>query len=135
MNMVLEKKPKTTKVHTDVKRGDIWNVDLRGSSGGVEQTGVRPCLVISNSRCNQYSPALIIVPISTSETKAKMPTHVELNKKITGLSSPSIALCEQIKTLDEYRFMEKIGKLDEELTLKINKALAVSIELDFLYYK
>jgi mRNA interferase MazF len=139
--MVMERvsvKPRSSqpeRLHTNIKRGDILFADLRGGNGGSEQTGQRAILVISNNRGNMYSPTLITVALTTSESKAKLPTHVLLEARKTGLRYDSIALCETIKTIDEYRIISKVGTLDEETATKIDKALAISIGLDYLFYR
>jgi mRNA interferase MazF len=134
----VQQKPKSTrsdKLHTNIRRCEIYSADLRGGNGGSEQTGQRPILVISNNRGNLYSPTIIVASITTSETKAKLPTHVFLEARKTGLKSDSIASLEVIKTIDEYRIISKVGTLDEETAMKIDKALAISIGLDYLYYR
>lgn len=136
MTLILDKpKIKPAKLHTNVRRTDIYFADLRGGNGGNEQTGERPILVISNNRGNVFSPTLIVVALSTSGTKAKLPTHVLLDAKTTGLKYDSVALCEVIRTIDEYRIISKVGTLDEETAKKVDKALAISVGLDYLYYR
>lgn len=137
MEKLNEKKPNKTsnKLHTNIKRGDIYFADLRGGNGGSEQTGQRAILVISNNRGNLYAPTLITVALTTSETKAKLPTHVVLEASKTGLKYDSVALCETIKTIDEYRIITKVGSLDEETAIQIDKALAISVGLDYLFYR
>lgn len=92
-----------------VFRGDVWNVDL-GTPFGSEQGGVRPCVVISNDVANQYSPTIIVLPI-TSQSKQFQKTHVETNDLEI---KPSYVLCEQIRVVDQKRFKKKIGKLSVE---------------------
>lgn len=56
-----------------IKRGQIYWVDLQT---GVEHLnrGFRPCLVVSNDKCNEHSTVIQIVPLTTSNKKA-IPTH------------------------------------------------------------
>jgi mRNA interferase MazF len=133
MSMVLDKKRENNKVHTDVRRMSIWWADLRGGNGGSEQTGVRPILIIQNDIGNRYSPTTIVVTISASETKAKLPTHIELDPIQSGLPDSSLILFEQIKTIDEFRLIEKVKQVDREIMEKCDKALAISVGLAYLF--
>jgi len=112
-----------------LKRMDIYLADLRGNNAGSEQTGLRPVLIIQNDVGNLFSPTVIVANITSSETKAKIPTHVLLDAKKTGLKYNSIVLCEQIRTIDKFRLIEKIGQLDEETQRKVNQALLISFGL------
>lgn len=107
-----------------IRRGDIYRADLNPVFGS-EQGGYRPVLIIQNNRGNQYSPTVIVAAI-TSRLKHKLPTHVAL-KGIDGLEKDSVALLEQIRTLDKKRLGNYIGTLDGQQMKKINKALCFSI--------
>src|SRR5690554_1739599 len=72
------------KFNTNIRRNDIYMCDLNGN-GGTVQLGIRPCLIISNSQGNRCSNIVVVLPISSSMTKAKLPTHVELLPENTGL--------------------------------------------------
>ena len=111
-----------------VKRGDIYYADLSPVIGS-EQGGVRPVLIIQNDVGNKYSPTVIAAAITSKINKAKMPTHIELGAKEYGLNKDSVILLEQIRTLDKKRLREKIGRLDDELMLKVDTALSISFGL------
>jgi len=64
-----------------VRRGDVFYADLNPVVGS-EQGGIRPVLVVQNDVGNKYSPTVIIAAITSQIEKAKLPTHVELLKKI-----------------------------------------------------
>jgi mRNA interferase MazF len=113
---------------TAVKRGDIFYADLSPVVGS-EQGGTRPVLIIQNDIGNQYSPTTIVAAITSQVSKAKLPTHVELECETCGLEKDSIVLTEQIRTIDKRRLQEKVSSLDEEMMNKINEALAISLGL------
>ena len=88
------------------KRGDIYYVDF-GEKDGSKQGGVRPALVVSK--------------------KKYLPTHVQIPKG-SGLNKPSMALAEQVETLDKTRLGERIGEvLDEMVMEQITVALQIQI--------
>lgn len=106
-----------------IRRGDIYHADLNPVFG-CEQGGYRPVLIIQNNRGNQYSPTVIVAAI-TSRPKHKLPIHVAL-KEIDGLEKDSVALLEQIRTLDKNRLGDYVGTLDRQQMKKIDKALCSS---------
>ena len=91
-------------------QGGIYVVDLDGI--GCEQSGLRPCIVVSNQVACAYSPTVTIVPI-TSKDKKYMPTHYILNSNRYNYfnENENTVLCEQIRTVDKCRFRQFLGKL------------------------
>ena len=113
-----------------VKRGDMFYADLSPVIGS-EQGGIRPVLIIQNDLGNKYSPTVIAAAITSQTGKNKLPTHIEIDSKEYGLKADSVVLAEQIRTIDKSRLREKIGHIDDNVTLnKINNALGVSFGLE-----
>jgi mRNA interferase MazF len=107
----------------------MFYADLTNGVGS-EQSGYRPVIVIQNDIGNKHSNT-IIAAIITSRTahKPKMPTHCHIIAQ-QGLGRDSLALLEQIRTIDKERLKEYIGKLDDEAMRRIDRALAVSVGLN-----
>ena len=102
--------------------------DLRPVVGS-EQGGVRPVLIIQNDVGNRHSPTVICAAITSRMNKAKLPTHVELNRGSCDMIRDSVILLEQVRTIDKQRLKEKICHIDGELLQKVNEALMISLEL------
>ncbi|EOS61531.1 MULTISPECIES: type II toxin-antitoxin system PemK/MazF family toxin [unclassified Anaerotruncus] len=111
-----------------VKRGEIYYADLSPVVGS-EQGGVRPVLIVQNDVGNRYSPTVIAAAITSQKEKSKLPTHIEINSQVCGLSRDSVVLLEQIRTLDKKRLKEKMGRLDDGSMGQINQALSISFGL------
>lgn len=109
-----------------IMRGDIYYADLNPVVGS-EQGGIRPCLIIQNDVGNKHSPTIIVAAI-TSRAKTQLPTHISLSG-IAALEKDSIALLEQIRTIDKTRLRKYIGTLDGEAMSKVDKTLAISVGL------
>jgi mRNA interferase MazF len=109
-----------------VRRGEIYYADLSPVIGS-EQGGLRPVLVIQNDIGNKYSPTIIVAPITSRLSKKPLPTHLPLSA--CGLPNDSIALCEQIRTIDKSRLQEKLGEIGEKDREALSKALRISLEL------
>ena len=110
----------------EIARGDIYYADLSPVVGS-EQGGVRPVLVIQNDVGNKFSPTVIIAAITSQLEKAKLPTHIELNKDKYNLSKDSVVLLEQIRTLDKRRLKEKISSIDKLKMNQVDVAMMISL--------
>ena len=110
-----------------IMKVDIFYADL-GETRGSEQNGIRPVLVIQNNIGNKYSPTVIVTPLTSKVKKKGQPTHVVLNCEC-GLSEKSMALLEQIRTLDRFRLRHYIGSIDEQTMRRIDAAIAASFGL------
>ena len=110
----------------EIIRGDIYYADLSPVVGS-EQGGVRPVLVVQNNIGNKYSPTVIIAAITSQLSKAKLPTHIELNKDKYHLQKDSVVLLEQLRTLDKRRLKEKVCSVDEFAMRQVDIAMMVSL--------
>lgn len=114
----------------ELKKGDIYYADLSPVVGS-EQGGMRPVLLIQNNTGNRYSPTVIVAAI-TGRKKKQMPTHVRLWRQ-EGLRKTSVAMLEQIRTIDRRRLERYIGKLDQNSLAAVDRALAASFGLKKIY--
>lgn len=107
-----------------VKKGEVYYADLNPIIG-CEQGGCRPVIIVQNNTGNLYSPTTIIVPVTARKRKKALPTHI----KVKGASLPkkSIALLEQLRTIDKSRLKEKIGDITLTSLNKIDKGLLISL--------
>ena len=112
-----------------VSRGELYYADLSPVVGS-EQGGLRPVLIVQNNVGNKFSPTVIIAAITSQITKAKLPTHIELNKDKYNLPKDSVVLLEQLRTLDKLRLKDKVGSLDEQMMHKIDLALMISLGIN-----
>lgn len=109
-----------------VYRGEVYYADLSPVIGS-EQGGMRPVLIVQNDIGNKHAPTTIIAPITSRFTKKPLPTHLPLSN--CGLAKDSIALCEQLRTIDKRRLREKMGEIGEKEKVALDKAIAISLGL------
>ncbi len=112
-----------------IRRGEIHLADLDPVRGH-EQAGTRPVLVIQNDIGNQYSSTTIVAAITSRISKRRLPTHVAISTRESGLPRDSIVLLEQIRTLDKERLIRKMGQLSPEKMQEVNVALHKSLDLE-----
>ena len=110
-----------------IYRGDIYLANLNPYKGS-EQGGKRPVIIIQNDVGNHYSPTVIVTAVTSRFFKKRaLPTHVPLDN--AELEKNSLALLEQIRTIDKSRLIRKIGSVPEEKMKEINQAIHVSLSL------
>jgi mRNA interferase MazF len=113
-----------------ISRGEIWYADLNYMKSGVKtsvQQGERPVLILQNNLGNKYSPTVKVIPLSTNLSKlGKVEVHVLIPSALKcGLKNDSVALCEQAQTIDKYRLLYWVGRINQNIMLDINKAIMI----------
>lgn len=112
------------------KRGDIYYVDFGENHDSNKQSGIRPAVIVSNNKANINSPIVTVIPLTARVWKKKhLPTHVQIRGG--GLDKPSMALAEQVETLDKKRLGGKIGEITDELTMT---AVTVALQIQIGVY-
>lgn len=116
------------------KRGDIYFVDFGQNIESNKQCGIRPAVIVSNNRANEYSPVITVVPLTGRIYKKRfLPTHVFIPKSC-GLDRNSLALAEQVEAIDKKNLREKRGHIsDAAIMEKINQALQIQLGVDDRY--
>lgn len=112
------------------KRGDIYFVDFGKNIDTRKQHGIRPAVIVSNNRANSYSPVITVVPLTSKINKKKfLPTHVYIPTHAgSGLSYGSMALAEQVETIDKENLLNKKGFIKDEIIMdRITEALQIQI--------
>lgn len=98
---------------------------------GSEQQGKRPVLVISDETTNTVMPVVTILPLTSLKRGRRVyPNELLLKKGVAGLTSDSIVLAHQIRTIAKQRLISCLGTVaDETLQGGINDALRVHLNL------
>ena len=108
-----------------IMRGEIYIADLDPVVGS-EQGGERPVLIIQNNLGNKHSPTVIVLAITSRfHKKRHLPTHVPIESG--DLSKDSIALAEQVRTIDKSRLIHYVGRASRETMDFVDNALKVSM--------
>ncbi len=94
-----------------MKQQEIWYANFDPIQGR-EQSGIRPVVIVSGDNLNTHSDLKIVCPI-TSKIK-KYTGSLFLQKDNTNkLTKDSEVLVFQIRTIDETRFIKKIGTITD----------------------
>ena len=110
----------------NISRGTIWWADLPYDQCNPHfQSGTRPVVIVSNNKCNQHSPAVLVCPITTREDKYKF-IHPEVNCYKNKIS---YILCEHIRVLDKEHLHEFIKQLTPDEEDRMNKSILLQLGL------
>ncbi|MEX2191442.1 MAG: type II toxin-antitoxin system PemK/MazF family toxin [Bacteroidota bacterium] len=111
-----------------IQRGEVYEV-YPDPSIGREIQKKRPCVVVSDNVFNASSPLAVVVPLTDATGKSPDVLHVEVLRKEGGISKDSIALCDQLKAVDQTRIDQKLGNISldtmAKITLGIKRVLAL----------
>lgn len=109
-----------------MKRGEIYYIAITNQVEGSEQRAGRPAVIVSNDKNNENSGTVEVVYMTT-QPKKDLPTHVVTRSARTT----STILCEQITTVAASRVGERLGGLTESEMQAVDRALAISLGIDF----
>lgn len=97
---------------TEIRRGDIWWVDLPDVPTGDELAFRRPALVVQGDALNASAiNTILVVPLSAQVDKGRFPGNVSLPPKVTGLRFPSVAVVASVGSVGRARFTEHVGRV------------------------
>ena len=98
-----------------IKQFEIWIADLNPQEGS-EPGKTRPVLVIQSNLLNKVAhPSTIICPITSNIQNDSDILRVHLTKGIADLQMDSDIMIDQIRAIDNKRFVNKLGNLPSKL--------------------
>lgn len=109
-----------------IKQYDIWLADLNPARG-TEPGKTRPVVVVQTDLLNELHPSTLICPISTNVNTGITLLRVHLKKG--QLNNPSDVLCDQLRAIDNRRFINKLGSLNKEQIKQLRFNLGVMLDL------
>ena len=126
---VLHDQTPTSKTE-EIYRGDIFMVDFKEGEGASVHMGKRPCIVVSNNVGNKYSPIINVVMLTTKQRSKSLATHVLIQPDVRNqLKQPSIAMCEQIRTVGKDVLRFKVGTLSRDDQGRLDYTLGKTLGL------
>ncbi|MBI2267842.1 MAG: type II toxin-antitoxin system PemK/MazF family toxin [Candidatus Blackburnbacteria bacterium] len=111
------------------KRGEVFIANLDPSFGR-EIHKKRPVLVISNNIINQTFPVVTIIPFSSIVPQLNGPDIVRISPhKGMEIKEESIAVVNQIRSIDKERLIKKVGILSTDKLEEVEQALKLVLGL------
>jgi mRNA interferase MazF len=110
------------------KRFEIWLADL-SPRFGTETGKTRPVLIVQSNLLNKSHPSTIICPITTNIRKGVEILRINIPKKQGGLDKDSSIMIDQVRSIDNKRFLKKLGDLPNGLREKVEENLKIVLDL------
>ena len=116
-----------------VDQGDIYWVTLTGA--GSEQSGRRPCIVMSRLSVNNAGNTVVVVPLSTSGNpnphyRIRLPAgEILRDPACKSVIVDSIAKCDHVRVLDKSLLESRIGKLTATAVISVELGLAFVFDI------
>lgn len=101
------------------RRGEIY--------WGPGKEKIRPLLIVSNNRGNQYSNTVVVIPGTTKKIDTVYP--VEVIVRVKGLPKPTKFQADSIFTIYKNKLGEKIGRISADVMSIINNALTIELDI------
>ena len=92
-----------------VERGEIIRINLNPTEGREQAGNARPCLVLSNTKFNQYRKGIVVVTPITKTVKPQIKTMISIP---SGFRVTGSVIAEQVRTID---LKERWWKSTEEV--------------------
>ena len=103
-----------------VKRGDVVVVSVPGDYGKP-----RPAIVVQADLFNEAAPSVTIVPVTTTLVDAPLFRLTADPSPTNGLRSLSQVMVDKVTTVARTRVRQTIGHLDDDLLLRVSRALSL----------
>lgn len=94
-----------------IKQYNIYLADLEPSYG-TEPGKVRPVIVVQTDILNKDHYSTLVCPITANIKTGFKILRIHLSKKESGLKKDSDILVDQVRAIDNRRFIKQVGKLN-----------------------
>lgn len=108
------------------RRGEVYLVNFDPTLGAEIQK-TRPALIVQNDIANRHSPITIVAAITSQFTEPLYPTEVLITPPEGGLTTSSVVLLNQIRSIDKRRLIRRLGSLPREMMRRVDRAIQVSL--------
>ncbi|MBL7793295.1 MAG: type II toxin-antitoxin system PemK/MazF family toxin [Saprospiraceae bacterium] len=110
------------------KRFEIWLADLNPRFG-TEAGKTRPVLIVQTNLLNKVHPSTVICPITTNIKEGVNILRVNILKGEGSMEKDCSIMIDQIRAIDNKRFVKKIGNLPEPLQKKVIENIKIVLEI------
>lgn len=112
-----------------MKRGDVYDARLNPTEGS-EQAGIRPVIIVSRDAINQYSPVIVVVPVTkAANVKRAYPNNVAISQGKGGFTVDSVALGGQVRAIATSRLLRQRGSLSPHIMEQVDRALRITLDI------
>jgi mRNA interferase MazF len=120
----MERRPRITYP----RRGEVYLVTFDPTVGSEIQR-TRPALIIQNDIANRNSPITIVTAITSQFEESLYPTEVRIAPPEGGLTTASVVLLNQMRSIDSRRLVRRLGRVSAATMERVNRAIQLSLGL------
>ena len=106
-----------------MKPGEVWTVSGAGYAGKP-----RPAVIVQDDRFDATASVTVCV-FTTDETEAPLFRLPVMPSDRNGVRSISRLMVDKLTTVPRARLGERIGQLDDEDVVRLNRAILVFLDL------
>ena len=110
------------------RRGEVYLVSFDPTLGA-EIKKTRPAVILQNDISNRYSPITIVAALTSQLRDPERPTNVLVRAPDGGLTSDSMVLLNQIRSIDKHRLGRRLGLLRVPTMERVDRAVQISLGL------
>lgn len=107
---------------------EIWLANL-DPSFGTEAGKKRPVIIVQTDYLNNYHTSTIVCPTTTNITNGTVLTRISLTAGDGNLSKDCDIMLDQIRAIDNIRFIKKIGDLPPQYHTILDQNLRDILDL------
>jgi len=111
-----------------IRKGDVFMANLYAAFSH-EQQGRRPVLVLQNDIANDTLPTVMVAPVTSNLQAMRYPSTVFIQQGEAGLTTDSVALVFQTRTLDKRRLEKRRGKVSTSVMAQIDQPIRTSFDV------
>src|SRR2546425_9377560 len=107
-----------------MRRGEVWT-----AAGGRGYSGKpRPVVIVQDDRFDATA-SITVCAFTTDPTEAPLIRLPVISDALNGLREPSSLMVDKITTIPRSKLGDRIGRLDDEDTLRLGRAMLVFLGL------
>lgn len=103
-----------------MKRGDVVTVAVQGDYGKP-----RPAVVVQSDLFNETHPSITVLPLTSTIVDAPLIRLTVDPGRENGLTRVSQVMVDKVLTLPREKIGQSVGRLDDDLMIRITRALAM----------
>jgi len=111
-----------------IVRGDVVRVRLDPGEGR-EIRKTRPAVVLSNNAACRFDSVIQVVPITALPNRPLRPYEATVESKASGVTKPSRAVANQIRTVAKHRIVKRLGRLSPPELEEVDRAVSIQLGL------
>lgn len=111
-----------------IRKYEVWIANLEPKFG-TEAGKKRPVLIVQTDLLNKVHPSTIICPITTKVDPEGRILRVHIKKGIAEIREDCDIMIDQIRAIDNRRFIRKIGELPKDITEKVKESIRIILDL------